>query len=510
MRRCTSILALLLSSSAPLFGGAVLSGCSLWSGPPPWERPEPADRAAFVKLLAFPQAPLPAAVTLGESRKVSGGMLSAARIAWFPGFDVHGALLRPDAPTGAGVVVAQGHFGEGKSSPEAQEIALRLVERGAVVVMVDTPGMEEADRPGRHIHFDSGAHNRALLSAGGASAMGLQVSQLKRAVDLLQAEGATRIGATGASGGAVQSLYLGLADERVQAIALASYVPTPREARAGGCPCDQVPGWPGPDPTVSLALQIPSLWLTDGPAERPHLPDGADWYATDGPHSYTPQMQARALDFFADKLGLRSLRGDGPEGLTPAPIQPIRTPALTETDADIPDLATYLQPKKQWSAGRTGEGHHELSCQGKGPVVVVAGGEETDLSALEAAGLRACAVRIPEDAVGHDEAVGTAGTPYTHILSGALHAAADRVQAKAVFSVRGHGLVAAGTGLPYVVRDPIRGLAELDPNQDANWVHVPGAWWGALDPVWQGALATGDDPVELAGRLAKELRPDVP
>ena len=207
---------------------------------------------------------------------------------------------------------------------------------------------------------------------------------------------------------------------------------------------------------------------------------------------------------------MRRLKGDGPAGLTPAPIQPIRTLSLTESDADIADLVPFLKPTRRWSPGRTGEGHLELSCQGSGPSVVVAGGEEGDLAALEAAGLRACAVRIPEDAVGHDEAVGTGGTPYTHLLSGALRAAADRVQAKAVYAVRGHGLVAAGTGLPYFVRDPLRTLSQLDPARDANWVHVSGAWWGALDPVWEGAGATSDDPVELAARLAKELRPDDP
>ncbi len=480
--------------------------CSWLDGPPAWERPEAADRAAFTAHLAFPQSPLSLKVSLGESRKVAGGTLFPARISWYPGLDVHGALLRPDSPTGAGVVVAQGHFGEGKSSPEAQEVALRLVERGSVVVMVDTPGMEEASRSGRHIHFDEGAHNRAFLAAGGVSAMGVQVSQLRRAVDVLQAEGATRVGATGASGGAVQSMYLALADDRVNAIALASYVPTPREARAGGCPCDQVPGWPGPDPTVSFALAVPSLWLTDGPVERrPHLPDEAEWHATEGPHSYTPKMQALALAFFADHLGVRSLPGDGPHGLTPAHIQPIRTPSLTEQDADLVDLAAHLHPTELWSPGREGAGHHELSCQGKGPAVVVAGAEDVDLLALEAAGLRACAVRIPEDAVGHDQAVGTAGVPYTHVLSGALRAAADRVHAKAAYGVRGHGLVAAGTGLPYVVRSPVRTLAGVDPTQDPNWIHVPGAWWGALTPVWTDALAVDDDAEPLAATLAATL-----
>ena len=454
----------------------------------------PADRARFAALLDFPDAP-GGPVVLGEGTPIEGGTLYPARLPLWPGFDAHGALLRPTTPVGAGVVVAQGHFGEGKSSPEAQEVALRLVQRGATVVLVDTPGMEEADRPGRHIHFDQGAHNRALLASGGTSAMGLQLALLKRGVDLLETEGATRIGATGASGGAVQSLYLGLVDDRIDAVVLASFPPTPREARAGGCPCDQVPGWPGPDPGVSAALTQPSLWLRDQAGDPPKgLPANGTYKETDGPHSYTVEMQRHALDFFDRHLDLGPAPSDG---LGPAPIRPIRTAALTDTDLDITDLVAHLTPGERWTPGRVGEGHHEVSCSGSGPVVVVAGGDTADVDALVAGGLRACAVRIPEDAVGHDVSIGTGGTPYTHILSGALAAAAERVSAKAVYSVRGFGLVAAGTGLPYVVRSPVKTVTNVDVSLDANWIHVPGAWWGAVDPVWSGALATAESAEEL-------------
>ena len=60
-----------------------------------------------------------------------------------------------------------------------------------------------------------GAHGRALLAAGGTSALALQVELLRRGVDLLKGLGAKRIAATGASGGAVQSFWLALSDERV-------------------------------------------------------------------------------------------------------------------------------------------------------------------------------------------------------------------------------------------------------------------------------------------------------
>lgn len=442
---------------------------------------------------------------LGPSSEVPGGTLLSLRLPLWPGLDAHGALLRPATPSGAGVVVAQGHFGEGKSSPEAQEIALRLVQRGATVVMIDTPGMEEADRPGRHVHFDSGAHNRALLAAGGTSAMALQLALLQRGVDQLVAEGATRIGATGASGGAVQSLYLGLIDDRIDAVVLASFVPTPREARAGGCPCDQVPGWPGPDPSVSAALTVPSLWLRDQPGDAPKgLPASGTYRETAGPHSYTLEMQQQALAFFDRHLDLGP-PSDGEPG--PAPIQPIRTPALTDTDLDLVDLVPHLSPPTLWSPGKAGEGHHELSCEGSGPAVVVAGGDPADQAALVAEGLRACLVRIPEDAVGHDVSIATGGTPYTHVLSGALAAAAERVSARAIYSVRGFGLVAAGTGLPYTVREAVRTPRDVDPARDAVWLHVPGAWWGALDPVWDAALAVDDSPVTVAGALKRHLDP---
>ena len=464
----------------------------------------PADRARFASHLRFPDAP-GGPPSFGPSVVVEGGSLHPVRLPLWPGFDAHGALLRPTTPSGAGVVVAQGHFGEGKSGPEAQEIALQLVQRGAVVVLIDTPGMEEADRPGRHIHFDEGAHNRALLAAGGTSAMALQVALLRRGVDLLEAEGAERIGATGASGGAVQSIYLGLVDDRIDAVVLASFVPMPREARAGGCPCDQVPGWPGPDPAVSAALTVPSLWLRDQPGEAPRgLPANGTYRETDGPHSYTPQMQREALSFFDRHLGLGPARAGG---LGPAPIRAIRTEALTSDDLDLVDLLPHLTPSSTWTPGRIGQGQHELSCVGKGPAVMVAGGDERDQAALQAQGLRACLVRIPEDAVGHDVAIATGETPYTHVLSGALGAAAERVSAQAVYGVRAWGLVAAGTGLPYVVREPIQTPAVVDPSRDPAWLHVPGAWWGALEPVWAGAVASGDDPATLARALSRQLSP---
>ena len=91
-----------------------------------------------------------------------------------PGFGLSGALYIPDQPTDLGVLVAHGHFGEGKTGSEAQEIAHRLASSGVRVLAVDTPGVEERAREGTWIHDEDGAHNRAWLIAAGTHAMALQ------------------------------------------------------------------------------------------------------------------------------------------------------------------------------------------------------------------------------------------------------------------------------------------------------------------------------------------------
>ena len=124
-------------------------------------------------------------VQIGSPEESFGASVQRVRFDLRPGFQVSGALWTPDKPTSAGVVVAHGHYGQGKSSAEAQEISHRLAANGAYVLAVDTPGVEEWDVPGRRIHFEDGAHNRAFLVAGGSSALALQLDILRRGLDVL-------------------------------------------------------------------------------------------------------------------------------------------------------------------------------------------------------------------------------------------------------------------------------------------------------------------------------------
>lgn len=284
--------------------------------------PDPAARSRTDALVAVPLAEGPLGLRRFAERAQQVGTVTVTPVRFLlqPGHPVAAALFEPDEPTAAGVVVAHGHFGQGKSGPEAQEVAHRLAQRGARVLVVDTPGMEEWDQPGHHLHFEAGAHNRAYLAAGGSSALSLQVQNLQRGLSVLESLGASRLGVTGASGGAVQSAWLQLLDSRVEIAVMASFVPMPREARAGGCACDQAPGWPGPDPAFFTLFRSDNLWLADGEGKAPEAPPRQGRVISlDSPHSYDAAMQEEALAAFAAVLPLHPAPVDAG---SPSPSRP--------------------------------------------------------------------------------------------------------------------------------------------------------------------------------------------
>jgi dienelactone hydrolase len=466
------------------------------ASPPPVP---PADRGRLLRLLDAPFAEGPLEPLFGEDLPQPGYRVRPVSLSLRPGFRIAGALFVPEDPTPAGVIVPHGHFDQGKSAPESQEIAHRLARRGARVLLIDSPGVEEWTVPGRLLHFAEGLHHRAFLAAGGSSALALQVALLRRGLDFLQGEGAERIGATGASGGAVLSFYLLAAEPRVEVAALASFVPIPREARPSGCACDQLPGWPGPDPGLLALADRPSLWLSEVPQPRPAgLGEAAEFKVLEGPHGYPAPMQEAALDFLADHLPLRDPVDEGP-----LPLLDLRTEGPTPDALGILDLP--LRPEARWSPQPLPAVPWLGACEGSGPRVLVAGGGPEDLAALRGAGLAPCPVDLPEDEIGVEEAIGRGGA-YADRQAGGLQAAAKKLGVTSVYAVRAWGLPASALGLPFVVREPLRSAAAVDPARDPAWVHVPGAWWGAMDAALAPALATGDDPLSLAAALGAARR----
>ena len=460
----------------------------------------PAEEGVVREALVHSLADGPLDLAESDTISVEGFTVRPVRFNLRPGFAISGALWVPEKASKTGVLVAHGHYGQGKSSPEAQEISHRLAAQGHLVLAVDTPGVEEWDVQGRQIHFDEGAHNRAFLAAGGSSAMALQLAVLRRGVDVLEQMGATRIAAAGASGGAVQALYLQLTDDRVVASALASPPRVPREARAGGCACDQIPGWPGPDPHLLAAVQGPVLWMSEVKQERPAgLPPAAEFVVMEGPHSFTAAMQRRALAFIE-----RALDGAGGSFLKTTPQLDLSTGPLPAQWSQIIDLplpapvARIPQPSDAVA--------HTQECTGSGPTVVAGGTDAADVAAMVAQGLRVCRVSLMTasgvdwDPVDLAESIAL-GKPLIDRVAGALHTAAVREKAVGVWGSRGYGLAAAGVGLPFVVRDPLTTIHQVDPKTDAPWVHFPGAWWGGVGEILGKAVAVDHDRSVLAKAL---------
>jgi dienelactone hydrolase len=237
----------------------------------------------------------------------------------FPDFRVSGALYEPkQRGKHPAFLMAHGHFGEGKSSGEAQAPAHALAHRGYVVLAMDTPGVEEGDQKGRQIHLEAGLENREELERAGTTAMALQLHGLQAGLDYFNSrDDIDWIGVGGASGGAVQAFYLSQIDTRPEALVMASFVPMPRENKSGGCACDWVPG--GWNDDLVSKLDIPNLWMSEGAEAKPDGLGPKGLFVTHpGPHGFERPMIDEALRWMD---GLHSLEIDRrlPDQLPHAP-----------------------------------------------------------------------------------------------------------------------------------------------------------------------------------------------
>ncbi len=117
------------------------------------------------------------------------------------------------------VVTMMGHSSNGRLYDEYQAIGQSLARNGYVSLHMDPWGAGE--RTTVHGEFQyHGAHLGASLFDIGVSLMGMQITDNIRGVDLLCSlpfVDSSRIGATGASGGGNQTMWLAAMDERVKA-----------------------------------------------------------------------------------------------------------------------------------------------------------------------------------------------------------------------------------------------------------------------------------------------------
>lgn len=159
---------------------------------------------------------------LNETRMVKRDGYTIKNIAFQtqPGIFATANLMIPDGkgPFPA-VLVMCGHSDNGRLYDRYQEVAVSLALHGYVSMIIDPWGAgERTTHPGEFEYH--GANLGASLMNVGRSLLGMQLSDNMRAIDFLCSlpyVDTTKIGATGASGGGNQTMWLTALDERIKA-----------------------------------------------------------------------------------------------------------------------------------------------------------------------------------------------------------------------------------------------------------------------------------------------------
>ncbi|WP_293934927.1 alpha/beta hydrolase family protein [Sphingobacterium sp. UBA6645] len=117
------------------------------------------------------------------------------------------------------VLVMMGHSRNGKFYDNYQLVGQDLAKNGYVALLVDPWGAGE--RSTEHLNFEyHGSHMGGHLIDLGETLMGMQITDNLRAIDLLESLSyvdKNLIGATGASGGGNQTMWITAVDERIKA-----------------------------------------------------------------------------------------------------------------------------------------------------------------------------------------------------------------------------------------------------------------------------------------------------
>ncbi|MBE6399906.1 MAG: hypothetical protein E7041_07185, partial [Lentisphaerae bacterium] len=135
-----------------------------------------------------------------------------------PGIHVTALLYVPDGEGPfPGVVHMHGHFNTGKLGERIQQTSMSLVKHGYVVLAVDAFGVYERASVCQQPEYHGGFFGGSLFNIG-ETLIGEQIVDNMRAVDLLESLPFVikdKIGATGASGGGNQTMWLSALDERI-------------------------------------------------------------------------------------------------------------------------------------------------------------------------------------------------------------------------------------------------------------------------------------------------------
>lgn len=216
----------------------------------------------------------------------------------YPDFFVAGNLYRPRGKDGPfpGVLSPHGHWSRGRlNHTERGSVparAINLARQGYVVLTYDMVGYGDTRQVSHSFAADS------LSQLRGINLLGLQLWDSIRALDLLASlpnVDTTRLGMTGASGGATQTFLLTAADraDRVKATAPVNMISTRMQ---GGSLCENAPG---------LRLNTFNVELAALTVPRPMLmvANTHDWTAM------TPKVEYPLMKSFYELYGAEDRLG---------------------------------------------------------------------------------------------------------------------------------------------------------------------------------------------------------
>ncbi|MFA7159213.1 MAG: acetylxylan esterase [Kiritimatiellia bacterium] len=271
--------------------------------------------------------PAPPALELREhgTIKLEGYRITKLTYQSRPGLRVSAHLMRPDGPGPFPAILnMHGHWAQGKIAARVAGRCQVFAREGFVVLSVDAIGAgERGTFPNKFEHH--GRQGTPLFSIG-ETLLGMQVYDNMRGIDLLQSldyvDGA-RIGATGASGGGNQTMWVSALDPRVKvSVPVVSAGTFEAYVTNHNCMCETLPGglqiteeWGvlglvAPNPLLILtALRegIPAFFMQEmlrsyADARKVYALYGKEeriaYQAPDLPHGYWPEMQRHALGWF--------------------------------------------------------------------------------------------------------------------------------------------------------------------------------------------------------------------
>ncbi len=237
-----------------------------------WEKRVQTVKAGFIRNSGFDQIPQeywesPFNAIINNKHELDGYSVENIAIEGMPGHYITGNLYKPLGATqkAPAILSPHGHWyspdAYGRFRPDMQKRCAAMARMGAVVFAYDMVGFGE-DNTVRH--------DDSLV-------LRTQTFNSKRVLDYLCSRNdvdTSRIGITGASGGATQALYISLIDPRIKVSApvvmVSSYF-------YGGCVCESgLPVTQGDDYVTNLA-DIAAMFA---PKPLIIVSDGKDWTHT--------------------------------------------------------------------------------------------------------------------------------------------------------------------------------------------------------------------------------------